>query len=95
MNKIGKTDTASLIIVRKNNSLVDLKKKEDNHSSSVFFIDSKNNYSFRIKDEKNFFSKFSKNLEALKKIKINQKERVSYSNKTLRSNITYGIFFLI
>jgi hypothetical protein len=91
MNKKRKNDTAPLIIVRKNNSLVDLKKKDDNHRSSVFFIDKTNNYSFHIKDDKYFFSKFTRNLRALKKLRIEQKDKLFLSEKNLlRSNLTSG-----
>ncbi len=92
MNTNRKNDTAPLVILRKNNSLVDFNKKEDNHRSSVLILDYKNNYSFHIKDDKNFFSKFTRNLEALKKLRNDQKEKVFLSEKKLlRSNLTSGI----
>ena len=95
MNQSNDENLTPMIIMRKKSSLVNLNDKREKISSSVEIRGKLSNYTFSVKDEKNFFDKISRNIKVIKNYKIPKVNDRSINKKISSPILISGNYILI
>ena len=96
MNVSSLAKSSHMITMRKNGSMLNHRENNDKNNSSVVIKGKNTNYSFSIKDDKNFFKQFPKNIKLIKNFHL-PKNNQKYKEDKIHSfpNYISGKFKLI